>query len=210
MIQQLKNLITHQREAPWREEQEWKVSVNGEAWLHIPNRLAHPEQWATWGKIQARILSRFQEHWPHTHTYIRFHTYLPEHFKDILKPGQFETAVTTGKDYVFLFPDCQDEYVWETILGSAGLIPYARTIFILDQKPPNWQEIIADLFDIAQSPSSGHLQNESRLSICHCLCYSMDEDLVIARVDLPESTVLSILEDTARKEDLQLVLHRRT
>jgi hypothetical protein len=212
MTQWIRNLVTHKRKTQARREQEWRVSTNGGIWLHIPTPLTHPERWEIWGEIQAGILRRFQQCWQDTHIYIRFHTYLPEHFGDILRPGQFESVGTANKeDYIFLFPDCQDEYVWTTILGSAGLVPFARTIFVLDNNPSNWQEVIASLFGIAQKLSAGHPLDkfQSELSICRCLCYSMDEDLVIAKVDLPESTAISILKDTAREKNLELVLDNR-
>jgi hypothetical protein len=170
-------------------------------------------EYTPWGKMQARILSRFQEHWPETHPYVRFRPYPPyvtDVFADILIPGQFErVAGSTEGDDVFLFPDCQDRHTWEVIFAAGTWEEFARTLFLLDRKPSNWQEVIQRLFEIAQLLDGYPAKEfENELSICRCLCTSADMDLTILKVDLPESTVLSILEDTAREEDLELVVHR--
>ncbi|MBI4332748.1 MAG: hypothetical protein HY673_15870 [Chloroflexi bacterium] len=119
----------------------------------------------------------------------------------------------TGKkdETVFLFPDCQDKELWAAFLGSAGLVPLARCLFIVDRDPADWRAAMSRLFEIAQGIAQGKsaTEYEADMSVCHCLCYSLDEDLVIAKVALPERTVLSVLEGAAREEGLELVVRRK-
>jgi hypothetical protein len=195
-----------------RIERKWRVSIYASnIWLSRPLRYSNPEKWDTWGKIQAQVLSRFRQRWPESHIYIRLYTCIPEYFTDVLIPGHFEKIAEVRKNHIFILPDCQDQHVLETIFTPAGHDPFARTIFVLDQKPANWKETITRLFEIAVKLSDRQpaANFEGELSTCRLLCYSMDEDLVIAKVDLPENIVISILEDIARENDLDLVIERK-
>jgi len=138
---------------------------------------------------------------------------MPWHFKDILIPGTYEeiaTATDRKDESLFLFPDCQDRFVWEGVFKVGPTRDLDRTVFVLDHKPPNAKEFIERLFDITRKISFRNWEASfyDDLSTCHCLCYSIDADLVIGKIDLPESKILSILKNIAAKEDLSLVVRR--
>jgi hypothetical protein len=165
--------------------------------------------------MQVKILSRFQEHWNDTYTYIRFRTVTPLlfHYTNIFKQGTFEELDTEEKDdHVYLFPDCQEKHVWEIILSAIGLLAFTRTFFMLDQRPSNWQEVINRLFQstLALANDNYASEFENDLSNCRCICYSINEDLILEKVDLPENIMLTILEDVAREEGLEIVFKRET
>jgi hypothetical protein len=212
MIKWMTNYIAQQREARHKEERRWKVSMNGDIWLSMPLGLFRQGQRDKWGKILATAISRFQKHWPDTHIYIRFLAHRSWIGTDILNPTLCERVGTTKeKDQIFLLPDCKDHSVCEDALAGSGYGAFGRSIFVLDHKPANWKETITRLFEIAVKLSGGQpaADFESELSTCRCLCYSMDDDLVIEKVDLPENIVISILEDIARENDLDLVIERK-
>ena len=124
----------------------------------------------------------------------------------------FKTGTTEENDQIFMVPDCEEQFVLEDILSGCAHGLFGRCIFILDNKPENWKETIERLFEITEKLVDGQpaAEFESELSSCHLLCFSADEELAIAKVDLPESTVFSIIEDIARENDLNLVIKRYT
>jgi hypothetical protein len=140
-------------------------------------------------------------------------TYLPGSLSNILIDGKYEGMISTNKDeHIFIFPDCQDKNVWETILSMMALSGNSRCIFILDNKPQHWGDVIIRLHQIVQLLEKGHQisEFETELTHCHCLCGSSDEDLVILKIDLKENIVLSVLGDIGKEERLELVVKRES
>ena len=207
----MNNYIARRREVQHEKERIWKISMGRDIWLIVPLGLRRQGNWDTWGKIQATALSRFQKHWLNSPVYIRFHAHSSWRGASRFTVFQIEKVGTTKeKEQIFMIPDCDDQSVWEDILSGYAHGAFARAIFVLDHKPDNWQETITRLFEITVKLSGGQPAADfDELSDCRCLCYSMDEDLVIAKVDLPESNVISILEDIARENDLELVIERK-
>jgi hypothetical protein len=207
----IKGLIhrNHQRTIRRKNEREapWEVTLTPR-YIILP----HPERyrpiklWDKWGKMQANLLSSFNQQWEETHIYFWIQTYVPESISNILVPGKFETMTSVNKDEkIFLFPDCQDQNVWTTILSMMALGGLSRCIFVLKNKPRNWGDIVAHLRQIIQKLEAGRSLSEfqSELTMCHCLCGSGDEDLVIYKIDLEEDIVLSVIENIAKQEDLE-------
>jgi hypothetical protein len=243
MLSRIKNIIAKRREKRQHKEQErqqserdWKVTIYNATYygeherqyhVYLPEWLARKKivpvsvifgdnDFTIWAKMQARIFSRIQQHWPESHTYIRLYTYyIPDYLITKLKKGQFEKSDTKEKHtHLFLIPDCQDPSVWEAFFEIGTNDDGGRTIFSLDYRPRNWREIIARLFEIFvklyKTPGGRFPGFERALSRCHLWCFSVDADLVIGKVDLPESTVLSILESVASEESLKLVIDRKS
>jgi len=212
MIQWIRDSINRQREGIQQKDREWEAWIGKETWwLCMPHRAFRQEQWDSWGKMQASVLRHFRQHWQNTHVYIRFRSHLTWDPKAVLTANFEKISTTEQGEQIFIFPDCEEQSALEIILASYADEPLTRTIFLLDHKPEDWRQVVSRLFEIAVNLSSGQsaAEFESDLSICRCLCYSMDEELVIPKVDLTESDVLSILEHTAREEYLDLVLHRQ-
>ena len=208
----VKRLISFKHEGMKQKNNEWEISITKRFMvLSHPTRYRPIELWDRWGKMQANILSMFNQQWDNAHTYFWVQTYVPNSLTDVLIEGKYENVTSTNKDeQIFLFPDCRDQNSWETILSIMALGGLSRCIFILNNKPKNWGDIIIRLHQITQQISIGHSLSEfeKELEICHCLCGSSDEDLVIYKIDLEENAVLSILENIAKKEELELVIKR--
>jgi hypothetical protein len=225
----------HKERGRQKKEQEWKVIVYdweyGKGYhLHVPYWLAHKkmvpqpvnarrkddDSFTIWANMETRIFSRIQQHWPESHTYLRLYTYyVPDDLIAKLKKGQIEKIDTKDKHtHLLLIPDCQDQRVWEAFFEVGTNWDGGRTIFLLDYKPRNWREIITHLFEIFQklykTPGGRFPGVQRELTRCHLWCFSVDADLLIAKVDLPESTVLSILERVASEEGLELVIDRES
>ena len=209
-----KNLKIKHHEEKQSRENEWKVTIDlSYFWLTHPTKYWPNEFWDKWAKMQVKILYEIQKIIPSTHTYLRFSTFFPKQYTDIIELCQAETLTTKKRGgKILLFLDCQDQNVWEKILFGDSFTPAAKSIFMLENKPSNWQEAITELFNIVEKLNDGHSINEykNQLSKCHCLCYVLDSDLVIAKVDLPENVLLSILEDVARNEGLELTIERES
>ncbi len=164
--------------------------------------------WYIWGRMQARMISEFRRCWGDARVYIRLETPIGDHFVDILRPCEYAMVTDRGNYTIFTLRECDDECLWTSILASAPLVPRAKSVFILDRSPADWQSTVARLFDATQSLEKGPPNDRiaEELEMCHCVCLSMDWDLLIAKIDLPDATVLSILGDVARDEGLELVL----
>jgi len=192
-----------------RKEQEWRVQITNNYWLCHPTRYRPLDKWEKWGEMQSMVLSHIIHRIKTPSIFWRFHTFLPEVYKDIINLCEYETIQEDKKKgHVFVLRNCWNQNVWKQILSSLGLVTKARCIFILDYNPVDWLNTVNDLFKITQKIETGHstLEFESELSSCRCLCYSNDEDLIIAKVDIKEEDILSILQDVAREFSLNLVI----
>ncbi len=202
MLQWIRDKNKKRHEERKRKEKQWIVDLEWPSiYLYHPLRYRPVELWNKWGDMQVRVLSRIQQYWPETHSYIRLHIYssLYEHYASILESIPYEITSPPRKakdEQIILVPDCQDKCVWKCILTYAGLIPFTRSIFMLDDNPTNWQEVMTRLFEIAEKISDGYpvAEYSQELAMCRCLCYSMDEDLVINKVDLSETTIWFFLK----------------
>lgn len=206
------NNIRRKREERYSKEKLLKVVLKEYYWIHHPRCYRNIELWPKWGELQTKILGKLHLFLPDTHVYIRFSTYLPEHYTDILQSENVKKIITkNGKETIILFPDCQDQLIWRELLSSSGLEPFAHCFFILKDKPVNWQEIVNDIYEILLKFDKGHSLSEfqSELSNHPCLCFSEDEDLVIGKVDLPEQEVLSIIQELALEDGLELEVERK-
>jgi hypothetical protein len=210
MVRWFKNLMIRRSEEKQKRAQEWHIYLQNGFILMYPNRYRPIEQWDKWGKMQFRILMELKKHWPGVHSYIRLHIYTEQDYSNILNICENEIVYESKDTQTILFPDCDDQFIYETILSTVGLIPLSRCIYCLDDIPINWRDTISQLFDITQKLEKGHLTSEfeNQLSICRCLCYSLDENLVIAKADLEENEILLLLENIAHEEYLSIIIHR--
>jgi hypothetical protein len=212
MMQWFRKIITKHNEEKQRRERTWKITLTDKYLLWRPNRYNPIELWYKWAELQTKILTELQVNFPDTYVYIRFSTFLPEHYKDIMESVQVEKISSSDKkEKVVLIPDCQDQSVWKRLLEGAGLVSYTRCFFMLKDKPPNWKEIISSLYEIITKLDEGHsfAEYESTLSVCPCLCFSLDEDLVIGKVDLPEFKLLDMLNVLAQEDGLEIDIERK-
>ena len=211
MLQYFKDLKKKRRKEKIRREKQWNINTDSRAfWLTHPQRYRLVELWGKWADMQTRVLAQIQQHWPEVHTYIRLHTYWSDIYTDILEPVAYETIIPIKKskknEQIILIPDCQDHRIWKTVLTNAALNPLDRCMFMLEHNPLNWQEVVNRLYEISYNLLDGEQFSayKDELALCHCICYSVDEDLVFGKVDLPETTVLSILGNVAEEEGLEL------
>lgn len=191
----------------------WKISLTDMYRLWRPNRYNDISLWYKWAELQTKILAKLQDSFPETHMYIRYSTYLPEHYTDIIELKHVEIIATNDKkETVVLLPDCQDTTIWKRLLRGAGLISYARCFFMLEDKPFDWKDTISNMYDNLLTLIDGHSIKEysSVLSGCPCLCFSLDEDLVIGKVNLLENTIIDILRKLAKEDGLELEIERKS
>lgn len=106
--------------------------------------LSHPEKyrpielWPEWGAMQTRLLIRLRNYWTNTRVYWRFYTVVPERFPDMSSHCEnTKLQLPNNNGTVFTFADCDDQYIWQSILESMAIIPLARCVFMLDHKPTN-------------------------------------------------------------------------
>ena len=210
----IKKLLSFEYPEYNRRINRWEIRItNNFILLRHTVRYRPIELWDKWGKMQAKVLSSFHQHWNYAHTYFWVQTYIPESLSNVLIDGKYEMMTSINKDeQIFIFPDCQDKNAWETILSMMTLSGNSRCIFILDNKPQHWGDVIIRLHQITQLLEKGHqiCEFETELTQCHCLCGSSDEDLVISKIDLKENIVLSVLGDIVKEEGLELVIKRET
>jgi hypothetical protein len=200
------------REKRHRDEKLLKVTLKEYYWIHHPRCYRNLESWVKWGELQTKILAKLHSCFTDTHVYIRFSTYLPEHYSDIIQSENVEKNITKiGKETIILFADCQNQKIWRELLSSSGLEPLAHCFFLLKEKPDNWQKIVNDIYEILLNFDKGHslTKFQSELSSYSCLCFSEDEDLVIGKVDLPEQEILGILKELAFEDGLELEIERK-
>jgi hypothetical protein len=112
-----------------------------------------------------------------------------------------------------LIDDCQEQRAWEMILDAGTAMHEGKILFTLKNKPSNWKvimdayyKIVVDTFYLRKPISD--FQKE--LDQCYLLCYSILDDsaLIVAKTELSENGFLSILENIANEEHLQLVINK--
>lgn len=193
-------------------DNKWLVSFESSfIWLTHPDRYRPKELWDKWARMQARILDKIKNKLPGTHVYIRYNTRFPKQYSDIIQSYQVDTQVKTRWGAkVLLFPDCQDQNIWERVLLGDSFLHGAKSFYLLNDQPANWRDIISELYEIIQKLDDlNSLRNyQSQLSSCRCLCSVEDSDLLIVTIDLSEHEMLSILEDEAHIEGLDLVIEK--
>ena len=214
MLNYIKSLLARQREARDRRMRLLKGWIDGIMGIYLPEPhgiFIGIQDWVRWGKMQTKILSCFSQQWPETHVYLWYRTLVPDWIVDHVEAMYFEHVEGSGKDeHIFIFPDCPNQHLQETILSFCPDYHFSKAVFVLDYKPENWKEAVTGLLTVAKELSRGRSVEDfkAELSHCHCLCYSEDNDLVIAKVDLPENIVKSILENVFREYNFDLAWHQ--
>jgi hypothetical protein len=192
------------------QKQNWDIFVNDEILLWIPDNLEKSE---TWSRILTKSIHGIRKNWRHSYVYIRLNTYtMNNDIETVLKPYQYiKTPGSKKNECIYLIPDCSDENVWAKVFQTGVIEDYARTFYILGMKPIHWQDTIDNLFKITQSLSKYEIYKEfeKELIDCLCLCYSIDENLVISRVNLTQNLVFSVLEKIAESEGLRIKINYR-
>jgi hypothetical protein len=210
MAQWLRNVFSGRSEAAKRGAGGWQILIGRDIRLLVPPGLPNETKWEAWGRMQTRVLSLIQQHWTDSHNYIRFNAFPPGYFGDKLLGCPYKT-ITNNREEIFLLPDCQDTSVQETIFSVLGMIPFTRCLFMLDRQPANWQDVMEHLFEATKKMDKKQpvTSYAHELSMCHCLCYSANENLVIAKIDMPESDLTSILKTVAREKNIEVNIRRR-
>lgn len=211
----IKDFITRYRAISARKMRSWEIRIYEHEYilLNIPKCMFHPDRWKQWGRMQAELLFRIQKHWESTYIYIRFATYSADYYTKVLSGERFEEIDSEYKEKgerTFLFPDCRDQKAIEVILSSDAINDVNRTVVIMDHQPSDWREVLKRLYNVAFNLYEMHSIKEFKDDLlgCKCLCYTIDHDLLIAKIDLDESIVLDIATDLAQEEDLELVITR--
>jgi hypothetical protein len=167
-------------------------------------------------KIEAKILEGIYQNLPDSHTYLRIHTYyMPEGLLSVSKHSSVVEYDTKHKGtHLYLFPDCQDKNIWQAFFETSVNWDTAKSIFLLDRNPDNWEEVIDHLYKYVEYKHLGKkIPNvpydiSTILEKCLLIGYSVDTDFVIPRVFLNEVQMLSILQNIAAKENLELIVKR--
>ncbi len=211
----IKNPLQILKERKARLEQQWDINQwdGGQINLSFPHRLWKSHSWNTWGEMQAKILSTFRRNWQQTHVYIRFQTHVPNLMEHTLKSCLFERYPTESKhEGLFWIHDCENFDVWKSIFASAGVVHLSRTFYVLDKQPANWHETLDTLFGVARKLSDRYSPSdfEETLSICRCLIYSSDNDMVIGKVDLSDVVLCNILKGIANEYQLEFSMKKDT
>jgi hypothetical protein len=211
MAQWLRNVFSGRGEASRRGPGGWQILMGKDIRLLVPPGLPKDTKWEAWGRIQTRLLFLIHQHWPDSHIYIRFNAFPAGYFGDKFQDCTFETITADKRDEIFLFPDCQNTRVMETIFAVLGMVPFTRCLYILDRQPANWQEVTEHLFEATKKMAKKRpvIEYNNELSECRFLCYSVSEDLVIGKIDMSQSDITSILENVAREERIELSIKLR-
>jgi hypothetical protein len=191
-------------------EKKWQLIVLADGYLLLrsPKQYLDVDSWHKWGEIQVKVISSFQKYFEGNHLFMYYIPIVPERIRQLIKvgmQGEYDEIIAKRKsgETIYLLPDVQNRKLIEILLESVA----EGCIVILDQKPPNWKELLAILFEISKSNKAALKIKE--MSVCRCLCYFKDRDLVIEKIDLPENTVFTILEHIAKEEGLKLVVNRK-
>jgi hypothetical protein len=203
------NIIKRYKDNREAKKRRWHIIISHVIWITFPNRMFLNNEWKKWSKLQRIILSRLTQNWPEAYTCIRFIDFPQGYFSKLLKNCQYESLSSSNpKENILLFADCKDDSTLDIIYQATGMNPFTRCIFVLDKKPEKLQDTISHYFNLAQEISRGHKAANfaDELKECHFLGYSMDNDLVIGKIDLPENIVTSILQDIATAESLEAVI----
>lgn len=206
MVQWFKDLFGGRSAAIKRAGGGWQILIGRNIRMLVPPGLPKDSKWEAWGTMQTRLLLLLKQHWDEAYIYIRFNGFPPGYFEDKLTGCAFKTVTTLKKEEIFLLPDCQNPSTIQTIFSVLGLIPFVRCAFILDRKPGNWEEVMEQLFLATQkiAKKKPTVEYEGVLGMCRCLCYSFNEDLVIGKIDMPQSDLVTILEEVGKEEHLGL------
>jgi hypothetical protein len=226
MANTIKRWMERKKVLKQRRLKEWKVSIlNNEHyqikapyWIdrrHIQTSGDEENQCLVdWANIELKFLSSIHQQIPKPHSYMRLFTYyLPKNIMNLSTKIQIETiSIKEEKAYLFLIPDCQENFVWETFLKTGTALDMHKMMFTLDYQPEDWREVLGNIFEIAEKDYKLKPieENKNELSGCRFLCYWVDGNPVIAKSDLSEKAILSILEDIALEKNLELVVERNS
>lgn len=206
MFDWIKDYFDKRRLSKELREKEWHVMRMGDRayFLAIPRRYDRDESFDTWINMETEIYSRIQRHWPDSHTYIRLLTY---HVPYRIITGLADRIPTADeREYLYIIPDCQDKTVW-TSFFSTSAFDTGRMIFTVDTQPLVYGDVVQRMVGVVQNSYHGKsiVEFTNELSSCRCLAYSIDSDLVLAKVDLADNDIVSVLCSLAEEYNLELV-----
>lgn len=208
----LGDLVARRKQASERRLRTWEGWADDVVYLRMPYRIRRRRHdWTIWGCMQADVLARLKQNWPNARTYLWYRTPLASHLANLVSQCKPEETAGQGKaEHVFVFPSCEDLSTWAIVLSLGTLFHFSRAVFMLEPTPEDWKGSIERLVGLAQK-TGGQLTPEDQLllSTCRCLCYSADNDLVIGKVDVPVSTVIAAVEETAQAHGFELRLTQR-
>lgn len=185
-----------------RRAYEWRLVIEPDhIFLGIPRCYSGFNHRKDLGRLDAKAIAHFKEYWQHTYMYVQ------SGFEFDTLTNLFEESAMVSKGARFY--ECPDMTLLKDFLS--GRRAYETAIFILDEKPDNWRNIIVRLIKIMDEIDEGHDINEYMDELKHCLfaSYTIDLDLMIRKIDLPEDTIISILKDVAAEEGLELIVEHR-
>lgn len=182
----------------------------------IPKNRKGNTDFTKWTNTRVKIISDIVQHYENPHTYLRLHTYeVPDNLLTLGHRYSIEIrTIKKKKEFLILIPECNERLVWKASFDSGTAWHEGKILFTLKHQPENWKEeidnyyrIVDDTFNL-RKPISEFSQE---LQQCNLLCYAMLDNatLIIAKTDLSETVILSILEEAAHQEDLELVIKRQ-
>ncbi len=188
-----------------RSNRTWKIIRSHVSyWLNVPKPY-DKEPYDKWIEIQSRLLSRFQEHWPNSHMFIRLHTYYyPEQLLNNIEYPQVERIVTSDpREFLLLFSDTNDPSVWKQVMETGIAEDYGRMFILFSHFPERWVEKATEIYRFIRSTDFEQKSppNET-IALSRYVCSSYDTSFVINNIDLSESDVMHELQRIANEERL--------
>jgi hypothetical protein len=180
-------------------------------WINRPNQYNSKEYWRKWAKTQISIISKVQLKLTHTYMYIRYSTYFPKQYVNELKSCHGEIlSKKCMRDTVLVFPECQDQSIWEKILLGDSFSHNAQSFYVLENNPSNWREVITKTHRIIYKIHDLNTLNVHNIhfSPCRCIFSVEDSNLLVVKIDLSEKILNSILEEEAENEKLELLIEK--
>lgn len=203
---------------------EWEVLILGDGTLLVkmPWRMLRPSSRRTseealpaWADVKVRIVSAIWERCTDPHTYVRLSTVrVPTSLLALAGECRMEMHKSKRRgESVVLIPNCQDKRVWKVMFEALTVEHEGKILFILNREPEDWRtlveryhQIVSDTWRLRRRISDF----DDELKECCLLSYSVMDDaaLVIAKTELSEETVASILRAIAQEERLDLTITR--
>jgi hypothetical protein len=208
-------------------DSEWEIAVlrTGEYYIRTPYRLSQSEKitnfnkftkyTSSWSNIRVNIISSINKLYEHSYVYMRLHTYTPDNILALNTACRYEETTIKDKNmHLFYLPNCHDERVWKMFFEARIAKQEGKILFSLKHQPDNWKEIVECYYKIIEDTFNLHKSIsvfKEDLEQCCLLCYSImdDDSLIIAKTDLSEADILSVLGNIACDESLELIITRQ-
>jgi hypothetical protein len=169
----------------------------------------------TWATIQTMTISRILLRFHTAYTYIRYfsyYQYVSEELEYFQNNNDIEIVPTKDRQaHFYLISECKEQEMFTKLFELGTSEHGGITLFALDYKPANRKELAERFFGIVnelRTKEACDFKNE--LEHCKLFCYSADDDLYIAKVDLPEDDVLLILNEIAHANELSLKIIKQS